>query len=367
MDKESGFQSKNLVSAVTHLGGTNLDFQMEESTYERKSDGTCIVSLKGIQEKLLLAALPLLSLKTPLTSVSYRPGIPASELCWNMLLPLEPLLLPTPSLLRASLTRSRQPSQSRDFCEASYVNWPAPALCSPGNKGAHSVGLMWWILAWEALRMPGTISHDHPREITPDFYVCRDPEETKGRAATAEKARNLRVNGRLWLPSSLRLSLRSQVSSVPIQQFPTVNVSMWPLFVHTTEDWSTQPPPKAGLQPPLLTEWCLLERRPGLAGSRYPGLARGTDKPWMAAAQPMPKVQASLRWWLPSHPGPPEAYIAGSGSSRGPLGSVGRRGQSGKRWLWGLSEKGLGRSGNAVLAARERKAHSSTNLHASGY
>ena len=42
------------LAAGTHLGGTNLDFQMEQYIYKRKSDG--IINLKGTSEKLLLAA-----------------------------------------------------------------------------------------------------------------------------------------------------------------------------------------------------------------------------------------------------------------------------------------------------------------------
>ena len=58
--------------------------------------------------------------------------------------------------------------------EASYVDLPTTALCntdSPlcymdtvipcNSKGAHSVGLMWWMLAQKVLRMQGTISHDY--------------------------------------------------------------------------------------------------------------------------------------------------------------------------------------------------------------
>lgn len=46
-------------------------------------------------------------------------------------------------------------------------------------KGHHSVGLMWWMLAREVLRMRGTISREHPWEVMPDLYFYRDPEEVK--------------------------------------------------------------------------------------------------------------------------------------------------------------------------------------------
>nr|XP_021530078.1 40S ribosomal protein SA-like [Aotus nancymaae] len=86
--------------------------------------------------------------------------------------------------------------------EVSYVNLPTIALCntdSPlcyvniaipcNNKGAHSVGLMWWMLAREVLRIRGTISREHPWEVMPDLYFYRDPEEIeKEEQAAAEKA-----------------------------------------------------------------------------------------------------------------------------------------------------------------------------------
>ena len=45
------------------------------------------------------------------------------------------------------------------------------------NKGAHAVGLMWWLLAREVLRMRGSISRQINWEIMPDLYFYRDPEE----------------------------------------------------------------------------------------------------------------------------------------------------------------------------------------------
>lgn len=46
-------------------------------------------------------------------------------------------------------------------------------------QGPHSVGLMWWMLAREVLRMRGTISREHPWEVMPDLYFYRDPEEVR--------------------------------------------------------------------------------------------------------------------------------------------------------------------------------------------
>ncbi|CAO2611359.1 40S ribosomal protein SA [Lemmus lemmus] len=73
------------LAAGTHLGGTNLDFQMEQYIYKRKSDGIYIINLKRTWEKLLLAAIVplqlLLPLRTLLMSASSPLGTLGSELC----------------------------------------------------------------------------------------------------------------------------------------------------------------------------------------------------------------------------------------------------------------------------------------------
>lgn len=42
--------------AGTHLGGTDLDFQVKQHIYKRKSDSINIINLKKTWEKLLLVA-----------------------------------------------------------------------------------------------------------------------------------------------------------------------------------------------------------------------------------------------------------------------------------------------------------------------
>merc|ERR1712243_338372 len=47
------------------------------------------------------------------------------------------------------------------------------------NKSTQSIGLMWWMLAREVLRLRGSISRDLPWEVMPDLFFYRDPEEVE--------------------------------------------------------------------------------------------------------------------------------------------------------------------------------------------
>jgi len=47
------------------------------------------------------------------------------------------------------------------------------------NKSTQSLGLMWYFLAREVLRLRGSISRDMPWEVMPDLFFYRDPEEVE--------------------------------------------------------------------------------------------------------------------------------------------------------------------------------------------
>uniref|UniRef100_A0A8C5P0S0 40S ribosomal protein SA n=1 Tax=Jaculus jaculus TaxID=51337 RepID=A0A8C5P0S0_JACJA len=227
------------LAAGTHLGGTNLDFQMEQYIYKRKSDGIYIINLKRTWEKLLLAARAIVAIENP-ADVSVIPSRNTGQ--------------PTPIASRFT------PGNFTNQIQAAF---PEPRLLVATDPGADhqpltEVVLLPWVSCggcWPGKsRMHGTISREHPWEVMPDLYY-REPEEIeKEEQAAAEKAVTKEEFQGEWTvpapeftaaqPEVANRSEGVQVPSVPIQQFPTENWSAQP----ATEDWSASPTAQA-------TEW----------------------------------------------------------------------------------------------------------------
>ncbi|VFV24824.1 40s ribosomal protein sa-like [Lynx pardinus] len=131
------------------------------------------------------------------------------------------------NLADVSITSSRNSGQLAIFT-LGYVDTAIPC----NNKGAHSVGLMWWMVAREVLHKCGTISHEHPWEVLSDLDFYRNPEEMeKEKQAAADKAvtkEGFQGKGTAPVPKFIAAQPKApdwsegvHMPSVPIQQFHT--------------------------------------------------------------------------------------------------------------------------------------------------
>lgn len=99
--------------------------------------------------------------------------------------------------------------------EASYVNIPVIAFCdadSPlrhvdvaipcNNKNKLSIGLMFWLLAREVLRMRGELPRMLDWDVSVDLFFHRDLEEIKAQEEQDEAARVTEAVDAPWEPTA---------------------------------------------------------------------------------------------------------------------------------------------------------------------
>ncbi|TOF85950.1 30S ribosomal protein S2, partial [Vibrio parahaemolyticus] len=174
------------LAASTHLGANNANFQMEQYVFKRRQDGVHIIHLRKTYEKILLAARAIAAIENPadVYVISSRPMGQRAVLKFARYTGATPIAGRfTPGAFTNQIQAAfREPrllvvtdpaSDHQPITEASYVNIPVIGFCntdSPlrfvdvaipcNNKSPHSVGLIWWMLAREVLRLRGTISRN---------------------------------------------------------------------------------------------------------------------------------------------------------------------------------------------------------------
>jgi len=194
-----------MLAATTHIGSDNSETTMEQYIFKKKTDGVNIINLKKTWEKLLLAARAIAAIENPqdVFVVATRPTTQRAVLKFARYVGCSSIAGRfTPGAFTNQIQAAfREPrlllitdprADHQPVTEGSYANIPIVAFSnvdSPtkfidiaipcNNKSPQSIGLMWWMLAREVLRLRGSISRDLPWEIMPDLFFYRDPEEAE--------------------------------------------------------------------------------------------------------------------------------------------------------------------------------------------
>jgi len=205
-----------MLACKVHVGSTNIDIGMRQYVYSRRQDGANILNLVKTWEKLMFAARVIVAIENPqdICAISARPLGQRAVTKFSTQIGCQSIAGRfTPGTftnqIQAKFIEPRllivlDPRLDRQAIrEASYVNVPVIAFCdtdSPlsnvdiaipaNNKGRMQIGLLWWLLAREVLRLRGSLSRNQQWDVMVDTYFYRDPDEATTKESKDEQLKS---------------------------------------------------------------------------------------------------------------------------------------------------------------------------------
>jgi len=206
--------ARKILAAKMHLGHTNCKYQMKQYVFQRSQSGAHVFDVQKMWEKIMLTARIIAAVDNPQdvcvvsskdigqrAIIKFAKFINASSVNGRF----------SPgTFTNHSQAGFREPrliivtdpvADHQAIREASYVNIPTIGLCDAdtplkyidvvipcNNRGAHSIGLVYWLLAREVQRLKGQLSRNEDWSIMPDLFFYRNLEEIRKQEEEEQKA-----------------------------------------------------------------------------------------------------------------------------------------------------------------------------------